>query len=209
MTEKGKSNNLGAMKTLFTWLACAAVALADPIKFPKLKVNGKEYTNVVVTAVEADGIKITHAAGISRIPFEQLDEEVKKIFGVDEELLRSIRERAAAEKAGRAQAAKIDKAASKISEALLKSRICITGNVLSVGAKGLLLTDVTYNGKWSDQNVIVKGKYNSVDGDRVMVNCWPVGNMQYTSVLGAERTVRAFTQSPDEFMKFAGWSSKP
>ena len=72
----------------------AFLALAEPIKFPVLKAGGKEYKDAVVTAVEADGIKITHAAGIARIPFEKLEKEIQRIFGYDPDEARRARQNA-------------------------------------------------------------------------------------------------------------------
>jgi type IV secretory pathway VirB10-like protein len=68
------------VKTLAVLILCfASVALADDLK----TIDGKEYKNVTVKRVEADGIVITHSAGIAKIPFTELPKDVQERVGYD------------------------------------------------------------------------------------------------------------------------------
>jgi hypothetical protein len=57
----------------------ASLALADDFK----TINGKEYKNVTVSRVEADGIVIRAKEGISKVYFTELPKEVQKRFHHD------------------------------------------------------------------------------------------------------------------------------
>ena len=57
-------------------LAVLQFALADDFK----TINGKEYKNVTVSRVEADGIVITSKTGISKIYFVELPKDVQERF---------------------------------------------------------------------------------------------------------------------------------
>lgn len=65
---------------LVALLAAASVASAEDIETLKHEV----YKNATVSRVEPDGIVITHAAGIVKIPFAELSEDYKKRFSYDE-----------------------------------------------------------------------------------------------------------------------------
>jgi hypothetical protein len=54
----------------------ASVALADDFK----TINGKEYKNVTVSRVEADGIVLRTKTGISKVYFIELPKDVQKRF---------------------------------------------------------------------------------------------------------------------------------
>jgi len=57
----------------------ASLALADDFK----TIDGKEYKNVTVSRVEADGIVLTGKSGISKVYFVELPKEVQQRFGYD------------------------------------------------------------------------------------------------------------------------------
>jgi 3-dehydroquinate synthase class II len=59
----------------------ASLALADDFKTN----DGKEHKNVTVTRVEADGIVVRGKAGISKLYFTELPEDVQKRFRYDPE----------------------------------------------------------------------------------------------------------------------------
>jgi hypothetical protein len=62
--------------TLVISSLAASVALADDFK----TVNGKEYKNVTVSRVEADGIVIKGKSGISKVYFVELPKDVQERF---------------------------------------------------------------------------------------------------------------------------------
>ena len=65
-------------KTIITILATlsASIALADDFK----TIDGKEYKNVTVSRVEADGIVIKTKTGLSKIYFAELPKDVQERF---------------------------------------------------------------------------------------------------------------------------------
>ena len=60
-------------------VCCASVALAEDFR----TIKGKEYKNATVTRVDADGIVVRTKAGISRLYFGELPEDVQMRFGHD------------------------------------------------------------------------------------------------------------------------------
>src|SRR6516162_2804563 len=64
------------MKILTILLVCITPVLADDFK----TVNGKEYKNVTVSRVEADGIVIKGKSGISKVYFVELTKDVQERF---------------------------------------------------------------------------------------------------------------------------------
>ena len=86
-------------KAALTILAalCSSLALADDFK----TINGKEYENVTVSRVEADGIVIKTKTGLSKIYFVELPKDVQERFHYG-----------SATPAGKAVAQRIDKAES-------------------------------------------------------------------------------------------------
>jgi hypothetical protein len=79
-----KSGRIRRVKNGTTTLAilaalCVSLARAEDFK----TINGKEYKNVTVSRVEADGIVITGKSGISKVYFVELPKEVQQRFGYD------------------------------------------------------------------------------------------------------------------------------
>ena len=68
-------------KTTLAVLATLSVSLALAEDFKTF--NGKEYKNATVTQVEADGIVVKTKAGISKLYFTELPEDVQKRFNYD------------------------------------------------------------------------------------------------------------------------------
>src|SRR5438034_10766795 len=68
------------MKTITLLIFClVSVAIADDFK----TVDGREYKNVTVRRVEADGIVLTTKSGISKVYFVELPKEVQERFHYD------------------------------------------------------------------------------------------------------------------------------
>src|SRR5438132_10208666 len=68
------------MKTITLLIFClVSVAIADDFK----TVDGREYKNVTVRRVEADGIVLTTKSGISKVYFTELPKEVQERFHYD------------------------------------------------------------------------------------------------------------------------------
>jgi hypothetical protein len=58
----------------------ASIALADDFK----TINGKEYKNVTVSRVEADGIVLKGKSGISKVYFVELPKDVQERFALQQ-----------------------------------------------------------------------------------------------------------------------------
>jgi hypothetical protein len=71
------------MKALALVILCfasiASVALADDLQ----TINGKKYKNATVTRIEPDGVVIKFSAGIVKIPFTDLSEELRRKYNYD------------------------------------------------------------------------------------------------------------------------------
>lgn len=69
-------------------LACVMTLAAEapPTEWAVLKVaNNKEYTEAKLLAVEDDCIKVQHASGVARIPYEHLPSDLRQQFAFDPE----------------------------------------------------------------------------------------------------------------------------
>jgi hypothetical protein len=73
------------MKRLLLALLLVGAAFADePVaKLAELTADGKVYKDVIVTSVDALGIKITHSSGFARLSFDVLSDDLKERFGYD------------------------------------------------------------------------------------------------------------------------------
>lgn len=77
LANKMKNLLISILITLFPF---AAVFSDDESKFKELL----GYTNVTVTKVEPDGIRIIHESGAAKIPIEKIPEELRSKFGINE-----------------------------------------------------------------------------------------------------------------------------
>jgi uncharacterized protein YdaU (DUF1376 family) len=82
------------------WLGVLLIALATVL--PVLAedwttADGKTYKNVVVISQEDDGVRVTYAGGVGKIPYYELSADLQKRFGQDADSLAA--KRAAEEKA--------------------------------------------------------------------------------------------------------------
>lgn len=75
--------------TIFLCLHLAASAAEAPAKL--VLSDGITYESVKVTHVEPDGLRIIHSSGATKIPYERLSEETRKIYGFDAEKAAAFR----------------------------------------------------------------------------------------------------------------------
>jgi hypothetical protein len=71
---------------------CASAALADDIKTN----SGKEYKNATVKRVEPDGLMVKFSAGLVKIPFTELAQELKEKYQYNPEEAQRFRAETAA-----------------------------------------------------------------------------------------------------------------
>lgn len=92
-----------AVVQLLPWMLCAG----EPQAWHTLKLaDGTEYHDARVTVVEPSGIKIMHTAGVARISFEKLPDDVRRWFPYDVQKAAEHRmQLAAQERAARVQIA--------------------------------------------------------------------------------------------------------
>lgn len=93
------------------------------------------YQGASVLKIEPDGIKIIHSKGVTKVPFEELSDDVRKRYNLTESEVnqyRKFREREAlSEKTARERDSKLD-----------KIKLRIQGTVLQVVPDGILLQNV-------------------------------------------------------------------
>jgi hypothetical protein len=126
-------------------LLCASV-FAEDIKTS----DGQVLKDATITKNDAIGVTISHSDGITRVPYANLPEELRKKFNYDpnQAQAQATAERAAAmQRAQAAQAFERQQAAAAADaaagKALDQAAIAIVGKVLSVTQNGVLLTDAT------------------------------------------------------------------
>jgi ATPase subunit of ABC transporter with duplicated ATPase domains len=77
--KRGRIRRVKHWETALAILASASIALAGDFK----TISGKEYKNVTVSRVEADGIVLKSKSGISKVYFSELPKEVQERFHYD------------------------------------------------------------------------------------------------------------------------------
>lgn len=117
---------------LFTLLA-PLNAEEDKMKFDKLL----DYTNVTVTKVEPDGIRIMHESGAAKIPYESIPEEIRVKLGMKQEAAEAHRQKVQVQQQQIAEA-------TKKQQVLDRAHLIFVGSIFQVTEGGLLLRDVSY-----------------------------------------------------------------
>ena len=178
-------------------------------------VDGKLYSEVTVTKIEADSISIIHSGGAARIPFNKLSVADAQKFGLSQD---------GADKASeeKRKAAEDRVAAAKQSETV-KNVVAlyfmqINGRVLQILEDGVLITDAkVWNGRHTAFPDAIKGVWTHmaqqheldlafvrcrttgiVDGQFYAAIVGETGTFSYTSTIGSTRTVRAFQSDLEE-----------
>lgn len=131
-------------------IACSCIepACADNITLS----NGKIYTNIKVSRVEADGITITHAAGITKLFFWELPSEIQQKYNYDPEKAREYNKQAQARQAALAakqreaairmqKQAEYEAAHKELMEKIKQSATELVGRVQQITEDGALITD--------------------------------------------------------------------
>lgn len=100
------------MKTMPLFLFAAAFAATLAVTWAKEKVklddfkleDGSQFKNPLVLKVEPDGLRIEHSAGVCKVKFEDLPEELQKQFAFDRGQAEEFRQQQLAEKEAKAAA---------------------------------------------------------------------------------------------------------
>lgn len=191
--------------------------------------SGTQYTNVTIRRVLPDGLVIDTESGVEKIPFAILPKELQIKYGYapqkaakyNEAVRAAAAQRQAALETIKQQKAEEAKNAAD-SEALDKATVAVSGKVISVSSKGVLLSEaaiampmiknvvverspltgaVTYAPKQvmetvtSEEPIFIYGVTGFVDGEMFSGKVYPAPNFSYTSVIGAAKAVRAFAVS--------------
>ncbi len=172
------------------------------LKLDKLTLkNGREYESVTVLEKADDGIRLSHAAGIARIKYEELPGDiVEKLGGFDPKKAAEFRKnRALSDTAVSKFQEEQDAKAAR--EALIEStkeqltqsakKYCV--KVIQSQKTGVLCQLSATGDKWSDQNYFVEGVTDLADGGTYSITLVDTGELlTYTSILGARKTVGKF-----------------
>jgi hypothetical protein len=196
---------------IVTFAVLAVSSLADDIKLT----SGEILKDATITGRDAIGVSIKHSAGIARISYDLLPPELRKTFSYDAQKAKeqadlennAALQRAQLEEAYRTQRAKEAAQADK-SDQLEKAATTVSGKVLSVTARGvLLITDLPdIRGRATidvevdptvreGELIFVYGVTGLVDGDYYSGSVYPAPSYSYNSRGNVARTVHAFAIS--------------
>lgn len=129
-------------------------AEGEKMKFDKLS----SYTNVTVTKIEPDGIRIIHESGIAKVPFESLPEEIRAKLGMTQEAADAHRRKIEVQQQQIAEE-------TKKRQVLGAARLSFVGSVFQVTEGGLLLRNVSYSdGTKEEKKVPYKVKTGGPSG---------------------------------------------
>lgn len=195
---------------------------------PGDRIDLEGYKNARLLKVEPDGIRIQHATGISKIPLEDLPAEMAKSLGLQKKSADAYR------KVNRAKDAqkRLEKQQAKWLEetALFVERYTVAeihpqglrlkrfrvlgkgkGSSAELRDEAILLDCNTSGhvdgGKYFTKFKLYLPKAHSPLGQRIRI--WPCGTYAYSTVLGASRTIPAYTVSPDKALsKMAEFSDQ-
>lgn len=157
----------------------------EPVKLPELKVGEKTYTGVTLTLGAPNEAKIQHQDGTRFLNPMLLPEELRQKIGYDPE-------QAAVAAVYQAKVAVDEARKQKLAEWLADSKE-ITVEVMSVTGTGLLC-------KWGSEIVFVETTTFEVGylSDRLYkFRVCESGVYDYTTVLGASKTVRNLLDIPN------------
>ncbi len=202
------------MKT-FVVIACLSAAAITHAqvgaKLPQLSIpkpiGESVFTNCVVTAVESDGVRITHDAGSAKIPYEHMPEAWKIATAAQ---MDEIKQQKAAREMEVARVAR----EAAIKEAKLKKVESFYVTVISVLKEGLIVDCLQASRPIADSSaslgggggvasggyhrtgtiLLLTGEYPKgiVDNDTFTVQAEADGTAQYQNVAGATKTVRKY-----------------
>jgi hypothetical protein len=163
--------------------------------------DGTVYKDVTVSAVEPHALAVETDAGIERIPFSSLSAELQKKYGYDpatavdyQKMMQAAIAKRLAEEAKEMTVAEQEQrkkeqyAAIEEYKRKVKGGIPFTFKVQGLGDGGAL----GYSAEISKEPIFIVGIKGVVDGAKVKGKYFPCGRYQYTSVLGAMKTVQAF-----------------
>jgi hypothetical protein len=102
-------------------------------------VSGKKYTGVTINRVEADGLAISHADGLAKVPFSDLSEDIRKKYGYDPQ--KAAQQQAVMQAAAAQRAAEANTAAIAKQQLEANPPVRILGTVTQARKDGLIVDD--------------------------------------------------------------------
>lgn len=199
------------------------IGYADEIKIKELfLVDGKKYESVTVRKIEPDGIRIMHAGGMAKIPYEKLTEELQKeLGGFDPEKANQYRDKDAKSQKKAAEVAykkhKQRKKAINDKKLVASAKTlqfvvfsaAVEGGVLahntitkytpvrssgsaSIGGGGGVSGGNSYQAKGRTLYFIKGLNESLVDGQWITIKATPEGTYEYQTTTGTKATVSAY-----------------
>jgi hypothetical protein len=122
--------------------------LAEDAKVKLVLTDGTTYESVKVTRVEPDGLRIMHSAGATKIPFEKLTEETRRLYPFDADKAEAFRKeqgkaQAMSDASSNAAAQKVaaKEQAAKANAEKLKNALLVYSHAHQVGEKSDILVE--------------------------------------------------------------------
>lgn len=174
-----------------------ALLLADDIK----TISGKEYKGVTVTRVEPDGLVVTTADGVERIPFADLGADLRLKFGYNAAIAAAATAKEKQALAESQDPALLERRKQAENLALMRKLACpnCSFKITQITDEGMLVYGpVGADGRWKDCFIYGKTSFDVADGNSYEgVTVYPCGRFQFTTVMGAARTLQAFALTPE------------
>ena len=175
------------MKPLAFLFALITALFSEPVTLPEITINGRAYQQVTITMADPATARISHSSGIARVAITDLDEPTRTALGFDPQ-------KAAAQHAANREAQQEANRQAFISAAPnLKIRI------ISVTPSGIIgrcsLYDPTtkvclWQGEAFLETYTTDMGY--LDGSTHIFKAVRRGSHQFTTVMGATRTIARF-----------------
>lgn len=193
-----------------TWIllvvAITGRAIADDLTLP----NGKTYQNYSITRTEPDGISIKHAAGITKLFFWELPQEMQARYNYDPEKARAYNTQARAQQAAayaqqeaaakKARArAEYEAAHKEVMDQIKKSAFEMAGEVSQITDGGALIRNARMPYRYKEE--VVTPGYTPMNLNRQFVT-----KTKYVSVAEDYEPVFVINAGKN-FTDGAGWKA--
>lgn len=200
---------------IFSTLPIALIAQELP---SELSIKGAEYHDVKFVRRDEARVTFTHAGGIAAVKIKDLPEDVRAGIPYDPQKAEAIlsaqrarnkaiyeaenaewKKREAITSANFAETQAIKEKAKERLDVSFKIRQIVSGEGVLVTLLRVGENSISESESVSElEPVFIYGDFSKyVDGDKLSMPVWRAGKKEYSTVLFATKTVRAFAESPE------------